>query len=338
MIDPQKLLELTWQRKPLAEDDIRELVWRVQAILAQEPNVLNLSGPINICGDLHGQFYDVVKLFDVGGRIDNSAPNQANMTVIPFNANSKGSVANGASAKSLRTSPTPKKYLFLGDYVDRGYFSLETVTLLYLLKLCYPNQIYLIRGNHECRSITQVYGFYEQCQRYYMHSAVWKLFVDSFDYLPIAAVVDNRIFGVHGGLSPKCPSLDSIRTIQRSLEIPSEGSFTDLCWSDPEPKVSMFSPSTRGAGFLFGAQAVEKFNGDNGIEIVTRAHQLAAQGYQWYFNNKCCTCWSCPNYFYKCKNLAAVMEIDTNGGGGICFLQFDAVPDNEREKPDLPKK
>ena len=336
MIDPAKLLTMTWQRQMLAEDDIRELVWRVQAILAQEPNVLNISGPINICGDLHGQFYDVVKLFDVGGRIDNSIPKEANMTVVPANIKANASVSS--NAKALRVHPTPKKYLFLGDYVDRGYFSLETITLLYLLKLMYPTQIYLIRGNHECRSITQVYGFYEECQRYYSHSAVWKLFVDSFDYLPISAIVDDRIFGVHGGLSPKCPLIDTIRVIQRSIEIPSEGSFTDLCWSDPETKVSLFSPSTRGAGFLFGAQAVDKFNSDNGVEIITRAHQLAPQGYQWFFNNKCCTCWSCPNYFYKCKNLAAVMEVDTNGGGGICFLQFDAVPDNDREKPDYAKK
>lgn len=303
-MDPKKLLEMTLKRTPLPEDDIRQLVWKVQAMLAQEPNVLSLSSPINVCGDLHGQFYDVLKLFQIGGRIE--------------------------------SDPT-KVYLFLGDYVDRGYFSLETITLLFLYKLIYPKQVYLLRGNHECRSITQVYGFYEQCMRYYSHSAVWKLFVDSFDYLPIAAIIDHKFFNVHGGLSPKCPIVDNIRVIQRAIEIPSEGAFTDLCWSDPDTKISMFSPSTRGAGYLFGSQAVEKFNYDNGVECVVRAHQLASQGYQYYFNNRCLTVWSCPNYFYKCKNLAAIMEI-THSGGGVRFIQFDAVPDSEREKPDYVKK
>jgi len=299
-MDFQALLQATLARKQLSEEQIRAVVWRVQAILAQESNVLSLHGPINICGDLHGQFYDVRKLFEVGGKIEAGT-----------------------------------RYLFLGDYVDRGYFSLETVTLLFLYKLLYPDQIFLLRGNHECRSITQVYGFYEQCMRYYAHSAIWKLFVDAFDFLPVSAIVDGKIFCIHGGLSPKCPAIDSVRTIQRSIEVPSEGPFTDLLWSDPETKVSMFSPSTRGAGFLFGAQAVEKFCGENNIELVTRAHQLAPQGYQHYFGNKCLTIWSCPNYFYKCRNLAAVMEVRDSG---IKFVQFDAVPDSEREKPEWAKK
>lgn len=219
--DPQQLLERTLKRQKLSEDELKEIIFRIQAIFVTEPNVVSVAAPVQICGDVHGQFYDVLRLFQVGG------------------------------------TPDPLRYVFMGDYVDRGYFSLEVVTMLYLYKLINPRSIYLLRGNHETRAITQSYGFYDQCIRYYQHSAVWKAFVESFDFMPIGAVVGGKIFCVHGGLSPRCPLIDDVRRIGRAIEVPQEGPFTDCLWSDPEPKVANFAPSPRGAGFLFGAKAVE---------------------------------------------------------------------------------
>ncbi|KAH0576574.1 Serine/threonine-protein phosphatase [Spironucleus salmonicida] len=299
MFDIQQILELTLKRQKLPEDQLKELVFRVQALFVTEPNVVSVPVPTKICGDVHGQFYDVLKLFEVG-----SAPN-------------------------------PTRYVFLGDYVDRGYFSLEVITLLYCYKLISPTSIYLLRGNHESRAITQSYGFYDQCSRYYNHSAVWKAFVESFDFMPISAVVGQKIYCVHGGLSPSCQQIDDIRLINRAVEVPAEGPFTDCLWSDPDSKVPTFSASTRGAGYLFGPKAVEQFNHLNGVSVVARAHQLAPQGYQWWFANTCVTVWSCPNYFYKCKNLASIMCVDEQNN--YKFDVFDAVPDSQREKPEWVK-
>lgn len=105
------------------------------------------------------------------------------------------------------------KYLFLGDYVDRGYFSLETITLLMLLKVNYPNSIYLLRGNHECRAVTTTYGFYEECVRKFSHAGIWRCFMELFDHLPLAAIVDGRIYCVHGGISPSLPTIDDVRIL-----------------------------------------------------------------------------------------------------------------------------
>lgn len=139
---------------------------KVKEIFAQEPNICQLNSPITLVGDVHGQFYDVLELFRVGGEIPDT------------------------------------NYLFMGDYVDRGPHSVEVITLLMLLKLRYPRRICLIRGNHETRTITQIYGFQAECQQKYGNVKVWQYYTDVFDYLPIGAIIDNKLFAVHGGLSP----------------------------------------------------------------------------------------------------------------------------------------
>ena len=121
-----------------------------------------------------------------------------------------------------------------GDFVDRGYNSVETMTLLLLLKARYPHRITLLRGNHESRQITQVYGFYDECQRKYGNANPWKYCTELFDWCPLAAVVDGRVLCVHGGLSPELRTIDQMRLIDRKQEIPHEGAFCDLMWSDPD--------------------------------------------------------------------------------------------------------
>lgn len=142
-------------------------------------------------------------------------------------------------------------YLFLGDYVDRGYYSVETVCLLLALKVRYKDRITILRGNHESRNITQNYGFYDECVRKYENTATWKMFTDLFDYLPLTAVVENQIFGTHGGLSPSVDTLDHIRKLDRVQEVPHEGAICDLLWSDPDERCG-YNVSPRGAGWNFG--------------------------------------------------------------------------------------
>jgi len=175
-----------------------------------------------------------------------------------------------------------------------------------------------------------MYGFYDQCMRYYAHSAVWKAFVEAFDFMPVAAVVAEKIYCVHGGLSPKCPQLDDVRRLGRSIEVPATGPFTDCLWSDPdaEGRVQSFAASTRGAGYIFGPKAVETFNKANNIQLIARAHQIAPAGYQWWFGQTCVTVWSCPNYMYKCRNYASIMKVTEQGA--CSFDCFDAVPNQEK--------
>lgn len=158
--------------KPLAEDNIKALCEKAKEILVNESNVQPVRTPVTICGDIHGQFYDLKELFKIGGELPDN------------------------------------NYLFMGDYVDRGYYSVETVTLLVTLKVRYPSRITILRGNHESKQITQVYGFYDECLRKYGNANVWLYFTSLFDYLPLTAVVEGNIFCLHGGLSPSIDTLD----------------------------------------------------------------------------------------------------------------------------------
>ena len=164
--------------------------------------------------------------------------------------------------------------------MDRGYYSVETVTLLVALKIRYPQRITILRGNHESRQITQVYGFYDECLRKYGNANVWKFFTDLFDYLPLTALIDNQIFCLHGGLSPSIDTLDNSRALDRIQEVPHEGPMCDLLWSDPDDRCG-WGISPRGAGYTFGQDISEAFNHNNGLTLVARAHQLVMEGYNW---------------------------------------------------------
>lgn len=201
---------------------------------------MSLKGPITICGDVHGQFHDLIELFRIGGDI-------------PYT-----------------------NYLFMGDYVDRGFYSVETIILLVCLKIKYPSRLTLLRGNHESRQITQVYGFYDECLRKYGNANVWKMFTDLFDFLPLCALVENQIVCMHGGLSPGLDSLDDIKHLDRFQEVPHEGPMCDLLWSDPDER-SGWGISPRGAGYTFGLDISESFNRKNGLSLVARAHQLVME-------------------------------------------------------------
>jgi serine/threonine-protein phosphatase 2A catalytic subunit len=211
----------------------------------------------------------------------------------------------------------------MGDYVDRGYYSLETVTLLITLKVRYPDRITILRGNHESRQITQVYGFYDECLRKYGSANVWNYFTDLFDYLPMTALVAGKIFCLHGGLSPSIDVLDGVRALERFQEVPHEGPMCDLVWSDPDERLG-WGISPRGAGFTFGKDITEQFNHRNNLDLVARAHQLVMEGYQWGHGNAVVTIFSAPNYCYRCGNQASIMEVDEHNR--FVFIPFDPSP------------
>jgi diadenosine tetraphosphatase ApaH/serine/threonine PP2A family protein phosphatase len=278
--------------KYLQRTDVERLIAKAKEIFADEGVVAEVPAPVTICGDTHGQLWDLIELFRVGG-------------------------------------PSPDtNYLFLGDYVDRGYYSVEVVTLLFALKVRYPKRIHLLRGNHESRQITQVYGFYDECLRKYGDASVWTLFTDCFDYLPLTACVDNSFFCMHGGLSPSIESLDDVRTLDRIQEVPHEGPMTDLLWSDPEESEG-WGISPRGAGHTFGPDVTKEFCHRNGLKCVCRAHQLVMAGTDWNSNRSAVTLFSAPNYCYRCGNIAAIMSVDENSQPEMmdeCVVTFESAP------------
>ncbi|KDQ15525.1 hypothetical protein BOTBODRAFT_31839 [Botryobasidium botryosum FD-172 SS1] len=272
--DLDKQIEQLKRCEPLSEGQVKELCLKAREILIEEGNVQYVDAPVTICGDIHGQFFDLLELFKMGGFCPDT------------------------------------NYLFMGDFVDRGFYSVETFLLLLAFKVRYPDRITLIRGNHESRQITQVYGFFDECQRKYGTPNVWRYCCEVFDYLALAAIVDGRVLCVHGGLSPNITSIDQIRVIDRKQEVPHDGPMCDLLWSDPDGDLIGWGLSPRGAGFLFGADIVKMFTHSNDIDLIARAHQLAMEGYKLMFDRKLVTVWSAPNYCYRCGNVASILELN----------------------------
>ena len=274
--------------KCLPEKDLKLLYEKAKEIFIEESNVQNVSAPVIICGDIHGQIYDLLELFKKGGDIPNS------------------------------------RYIFMGDYVDRGYNGVEVLELLLALKIKYPEHITLLRGNHESRQICFAYGFYEEITRKYGNANAWEYFTDLFDYLPLAALVEGKIFCVHGGLSPYISTIDQIRLINRKMEIPREGVFCDLMWSDPDD-IETWIISCRGAGWIYGWKVVDEFTHINNLELICRAHQLVMEGFKYWFEKKnLCTVWSAPNYCYRCGNKASILKISSDLSRTIDYFDFSS--------------
>jgi len=283
----------------LSEAELKKLCTFVKTILIEENNVQPVFSPVTVCGDIHGQFHDLLELFKTGGQLPHS------------------------------------RYIFMGDFVDRGYNSIETWTLLLLLKAKFPQHVILLRGNHESRQITQVYGFYDECQRKYGNGNAWKLCCDVFDCLSIAALIDGKVWCVHGGLSPDGRTIDQCRTFNRIQEIPVEGLFCDMMWSDPDDINEEWYVSPRGGGYIFGNTATKKFNHINGIDLICRAHQLVMEGYKYVFKDESLvTVWSAPNYCYRCGNLASVLSLDSKLNRE--FKLFREVQSDSLEKSNKP--
>lgn len=259
----------------LSESEIKLLCTRVRPILLSEdqPMLLELEAPIKICGDIHGQYTDLLRLFEYGG------------------------------------FPPTSNYLFLGDYVDRGKQSIETICLLFAYKILYRKNFFILRGNHESAGINRIYGFYDECKRRYTIK-LWKVFSDVFNCLPAAAMIDDKILCMHGGLSPELHNLQQIANIDRPCDIPDFGLLCDLLWSDPDSNVNGWDENDRGVSYVFGTDIVTNFLQKHDLDLIVRAHQVVEDGYEFFAGRRLVTIFSAPNYCGEFDNAGAMISVD----------------------------
>jgi serine/threonine-protein phosphatase PP1 catalytic subunit len=276
----------------LSENEIKGLIAKSRDIFINQPMLLELEAPIKVCGDIHGQYYDLLRLFEYGG------------------------------------FPPESNYLFLGDYVDRGKQSLETICLLLAYKIKYPENFFLLRGNHECSSINRIYGFYDECKRRY-NIKLWKAFTDAFNCLPVLALIDEKIICMHGGLSPELTNLDQIHRIMRPIEVPDTGILCDLLWSDPEPEVQGWVDNERGVSYVFGPDVCASFLKKQDMDLICRAHQVVEDGYEFFAKRQLVTVFSAPNYCGEFDNAGAMMSVDES-----LMCSFQILKPGEKKPPN----
>lgn len=272
----------------LQEHQAIRILERATRLLSLEPTLLTVPAPVTVCGDIHGQYYDLMKLFEVGG------------------------------------DPANTSYLFLGDYVDRGSFSIECLLYLYSLKLTFPNLFYMLRGNHECKHLTDYFTFRSECLHKYSQK-VYEYSYKSFNALPLAAIMNNQFFCVHGGISPDIKSLDDIRNLDRFREPPTKGLMCDLLWADPvedyddDNEDRLFLKNTiRGCSYAYTFRATSEFLEKTGMLSIIRAHEAQDAGYRMYKKSNSTgfpsllTMFSAPNYLDTYNNKAAVLKYENN--------------------------
>jgi serine/threonine-protein phosphatase PP1 catalytic subunit len=256
--------------------DLTFLCDQALPFLSADPMLLKLTAPITIVGDVHGQFTDLMQFLEKGG------------------------------------DPSTTRYLFLGDYVDRGPHSIETISVLLCLKILFPNNVFLLRGNHETIEISALYGFSEECERLYS-TEIWAKFNELFRFLPLAAVVSNRIFCVHGGISKELHFASEIAEVERPLDVPRSGLITDLLWADPadSPDAIGFREGDREVGCTFGRDVAQKFLEDNDFDLICRAHQVVEWGFDFPFGDdqSVVTVFSAPHYCADFGNKGAIMKV-----------------------------
>lgn len=294
------LTEFFFKEGRLDDDQALRIIEKATEILTSEPNLIHVPAPVTVCGDIHGQYYDLLKLFEVGG------------------------------------DPEKTQYLFLGDYVDRGYFSVECLLLLFAHKIQRPTQFWMLRGNHECRHLTNYFTFKRECEHKY-NIDIYDACMSSFDALPLAAVVNKQFFCVHGGLSPQLNSLADIEKLHRFREPPTKGLMCDMLWADPHENFGEESSGTgkfvhnnlRGCSYFFTYKASVSFLKKTGLLSIIRAHEAQDAGYRTYRKNdntgfpSVMTIFSAPNYLDAYNNKAAVLKYENNV---LNIRQFNSSP------------
>ncbi|OHT03429.1 Ser/Thr protein phosphatase [Tritrichomonas foetus] len=283
--------------------DVLFLIRSAKTVFANEPTLLELKPPLNICGDIHGQFSDLIRLFALD-------------------------------------APIPAtRYLFLGDYVDRGPQSVEVICLLLALKLRHPDNVYMLRGNHECREMSELYGFAAECIAK-QNRVVYTEFCQLFEWIPIAAVISNRIFCVHGGLSPQLESIQQIKSIPRPITVPETGLLADLLWSDPDKMTREWGPSERGVTYVWGLNPAKRFLAKSRFSVLVRAHQMAMQGIEFPFapDRSVITVFSAPNYVNEFKNKGAILKVDANLVITTAILNIEKKTVQTRNLSESPRR
>ena len=266
----------------LSEREVISVIDKVYPIIEKEESMIELEPPLYICGDIHGQFYDLLRVFEI------------------------------------LKYPPESKFLFLGDYVDRGKRSLECILLLLCLKIKYPSRIFLLRGNHESANINRMYGFYDECKRK-VSLRIYKKFCNLFNILPITALVGEKILCMHGGLAYDLKNMDQLKTIKRPTEIPEAGLLCDLVWSDPDESLyfDFCTNKERGISVCFSKKKVEEFTKENDLDLICRAHQVVEEGFQFFANMKLITVFTAPNYMEEFDNNGGILEVNEDM---ICSL------------------
>ena len=298
--DFDKMFKKVMNFELLTINEIKIVCDKSKEIFTKEPTILDISPPITLVGDIHGQFQDLMEIFY-----------------------QQGYPKDGIS------------FIFIGDYVDRGLNSVEVLLILLLLKIQYPTQVFLTRGNHESRLITQQYGFYDEILRKYGSSVVWQYFTEVFDTIPLGGLINNKIYCLHGGLSPSSNNIDDIKKVERFSDIPRNGLSCDMLWSDPEDR-NGWGSNSRGAGYTWGYDCSEEFLHINNLKFISRAHQLIMKGYNWCHNKQVLSIFSAPNYCYRCGNEAAIIEIEDENNY-ICKA-YSAAPKDVYYKKKKYKK
>ncbi|ONH93750.1 hypothetical protein PRUPE_8G250300 [Prunus persica] len=266
--------------------EVGELCYAAEQIFMQEPTVLQLKAPVKVFGDLHGQFGDLMRLFDEYG------------------------------FPSAAGDITYIDYLFLGDYVDRGQHSLETITLLLALKIEYPDNVHLIRGNHEAADINALFGFRIECiERMGENDGIWAWtrFNQLFNYLPLAALIEKKIICMHGGIGRSITSVEQIEKLERPITMDA-GSIIlmDLLWSDPTENDSVegLRPNARGPGLVtFGPDRVTDFCKRNKLQLIIRAHECVMDGFERFAQGQLITLFSATNYCGTANNAGAILVV-----------------------------
>ena len=299
--------------KCLSEDDVEQLFEKAKEIFLEESNVQYVNAPVIICGDIRGQMYNLLEIFKKCGEISNN------------------------------------RFIFLGNYINNGPNEVEVLELLLALKIKFPGQITLLRGSQECRYNGYYHGFLDKIKIKYGNVNAYHYFIDLFDYLPLAALVEGKIFCVHGGLSPFISVVDQIRFINRKMEIPdvfcadgimdtckSPDAFSDLMYGGPEDSIETWEGNLRCPGFLFGWKVANKFNHINGLELICCASWLIEEGFKYYFKEKnACIVYSAPNV--RNINKASILKINKDLSRTAIFLDYsEQKSSNEKQKTLFP--
>ncbi|KAG1668466.1 hypothetical protein FOA52_005239 [Chlamydomonas sp. UWO 241] len=270
-----------------------EIIMTALELFRQQPALVDVpvadDGHFTVCGDVHGQFYDLCNIWELNGPPSESNP-----------------------------------YLFNGDFVDRGSFSVEVILALLAFKCLYPSSMFLSRGNHESKNMNKIYGFDGEVKAKYSQTMV-EVFRDVFNAMPLAYVINKRVLVLHGGLfSRDDVTLDDLRAIDRFHEPPDEGLMCEMLWSDPSP-VPGRTPSKRGVGVAFGPDVTRKFLEHNKLDLLIRSHEVKENGYEVEHNGQLATVFSAPNYCDQMGNKGAYVRF--NGHDMVPhFTTFDAVP------------
>lgn len=294
-----EMMELMKKEGRLDRKYVYQILKKVQTYLLTRPTIEDITIPagakMTICGDIHGQFFDLMHIFEING-----LPSDTNL------------------------------YLFNGDFVDRGAYSVECIMTLFSFKLLYPNSFYLSRGNHEADDMNRAYGFEGEVKQKYSE-LTFKIFSEVFNGIPLGNLIMSKILVIHGGLFSKDGvTIDDLRAINRFHQPSNTGLMCELLWSDPQFQMGR-APSKRGIGIQFGPDVTKEFCDTNDLMMIVRSHELKNEGYEIMHDGKCVTIFSAPNYCGQSGNKGAFIHVDEFLN--VSYKKFSAVSNPGMKQP-----